>query len=111
MQKIKKYIPAILFLTPFFALAVSNIYDLMDEIMIILNYTVPLLIAVAVVIFLVGVVKYITAGGDEEKRKEARNTMIWGIVGLFVMIAVWGLVWLLLNTFNLETTRPDYPEL
>jgi len=110
MKKLKKYIPAILFFTPFLVLAVSNIQDLITLVLDILSlYVVPLLIAVAVVIFLAGVVKYITAGGDEEKRKEARNTMIYGIVGLFVMVAVWGLVWLLLNTFSLEEAQPPYP--
>ena len=111
MKKIKKYVPPVLLLTPFFALAVSDLFGLISLVITILNWAIPLLIGVAVVVFLWGVVQYITAGGDEEKRKEARNMMIWGIVGLFVMVAVWGLVWLLLNTFNLNTGTPPYPEL
>lgn len=110
MQKFKKYIPAILFLTPLFALAIENLFELTLLIIDILNYAVPLLIALAVVIFLWGVVQYITAGGDEEKKKKGRDTMIWGIVGLFVMVAVWGLVWLLINTFSLEESQPPYPQ-
>ena len=110
MKKIKKYIPVILTFTPFFALA-QNAEDIITRIMSVLNVVVPLLIAVAVVIFLYGVIKYITAGGDEEKRKESRNVMIYGIVGLFVMVAVWGLVNVLISTFGLETTVPIVPGL
>lgn len=110
MQKSKKYIPVFLALTPFFALA-ATVTSLIGTIMSILNVVVPLLIALAVVIFLWGVVQYITAGGDEEKRKGARNTMIWGIVGLFVMVAVWGLVNVLISTFGLTTTVPAVPGL
>jgi len=110
MQKFKKYIPVFLAFTPFFVLA-ATITTLVATIMGILNVVVPLLIAIAVVIFLWGVVQYITAGGDEEKRKAARNTMIWGIVGLFVMVAVWGLVNILISTFGLTTTVPAVPGL
>ncbi|MCX6731513.1 MAG: pilin [Candidatus Parcubacteria bacterium] len=110
MQKLKKYIPLTLAFTPFLAMA-ATVATLVDKIMSILNIIVPLLIAVAVVIFLFGVVKYITAGGDEEKRKESRNVMIYGIVGLFVMVAVWGLVNVLISTFGLETTVPVVPGL
>ena len=110
MKKIKKYIPVTLAFTPFLALA-ATVTTLVGKIMDILNVVVPLLIAVAVVIFLFGVVKYITAGGDEEKRKESRNVMIYGIVGLFVMVAVWGLVNVLISTFGLENTVPVVPGL
>ena len=111
MKNIKKYIPITLIFTPFVALAVENIPGLINLFMNILDYTIALLIALALVTFLWGVIKYITAGGNEEKRGEARNTMIWGIVGLFVMVAVWGFVWLLLNTFDLETGSPPAPAL
>lgn len=90
----------------------GTIQGLMCHIYNILIYAVPLLIAVAVVVFLYGVVKYITAGGSEEKRAEARMTMIYGIIGLFVMVAIWGLVGILLNTFGIAPGgRMDYPQL
>jgi len=106
----KKYILPVLALTPFLALAVGyDITSLVEKIRGILNIIIPLLIAIAVVVFLFGVVKYVTSGGSEEKRVEARNTMIWGIVGLFVMVAVWGLVAVLVNTFNFQTTPVSPP--
>ncbi len=111
MKNIKKYIPAILFFTPFLVLAVRDIPQLINLFVNILNQVSYLLIAVAVVIFLYGVVQYITAGGNEEKRKEAKNTMIWGIVSLFVMIAMWGFVRLLQNTFDLDIESPFSPYL
>lgn len=70
---------------------------------IIQSYVVPIIFAVAFVIFLLGVIKYISSGGDEGKRTEARNMIIYGIIALFVMSAVWGLVRLLSNTFRVGT--------
>ena len=47
----------------------------------------------------------------EVTEKEARNVMIYGIIGLFVMVAVWGLVNVLINTFGLSTSVPQVPGL
>jgi len=113
MQKFKKYIPAILFLTPFFVLAANTIQGIITIAQGILQTLIPLLMGFGLVVFLWGVIKYVSAGGDEEKRKEARNTMIWGIVALFVMVAVWGLVYVLSATFQIDVggQHPEYPEL
>ena len=69
-----------------------------------LSQAVILLVALAVVFFLYGILKYITAGDDEEKRSKMKNVMIYGIIGLFVMISFWGIVNILINTFELDTT-------
>ena len=66
-----------------------------------------LLIALAVVFFLVGIVRFMFSAGDVEKRKEGRTMMIYGIIGLFVMVSVWGLVSLLSNTFDLDNRPSD----
>jgi hypothetical protein len=65
----------------------------------ILNRVVPLLIALAVVYFIWQVFAY-TIAGDEEKKKEAKTHIIWGIVGIFIMVSVWGLVAILQSTFG-----------
>lgn len=53
------------------------------------------MIALAVVFFLYGVVEFIAGAGSGEKRTTGRKHMIWGIIGLFVMISVFGLMNLL----------------
>jgi hypothetical protein len=65
-----------------------------------LNSIIPLLIALGVVIFIWGVVMYVIADGEEAKKK-GKDRMIWGIIGFSVIIGLWGLVILLLNTFGL----------
>lgn len=81
------------------------IYKIISDV---LRPTVSLLVALAVVFFLVGVVKFMFSVGDETKRKEGKNMMIYGVIGLFVMISVWGLVGLLTNTFfGGNNARPD----
>ena len=70
-----------------------------------LNTIIIFLFLVATVIFLFGVVRYISAGGDEEKTKEARSMIIWGIIFLAIMVAVWGFVNIVLD-FIFGTEQP-----
>ncbi len=57
-------------------------------------------IAFATIIFAWGVFKYIRAEGDD--KTAGREFIIWGIVGLFVMVSFWGLVSVLQHTFVLN---------
>ena len=77
-----------------------------------INRLIPLVIGIGVLVFLWGLVGYVTAGGDEEKRKNARSLMIYGIIVLFVMVSVWGLVRILTTTFGTDqnNTIPTYPQ-
>ncbi len=60
-----------------------------------LGYLVFLVVALAFLFFLIGVLKYINGGGDEEKRREARNLIVYGIIGLFIIVSIWSLVYFL----------------
>src|SRR5258708_18671844 len=64
---------------------------------------IPLIFALAVVVFVWGVVQYVINSDEEAKKEKGRQFMIWGIIGLTVMLGVWGLVAILGNTFGLET--------
>jgi hypothetical protein len=76
------------------------------------NVLVPLVFAIAFIVFLFGIFQYFILGGaNEEKRETGRTFMLYGIVGFFIMISVWGMVNLLLGTFNFgsSSTRPGLP--
>jgi len=74
--------------------------DIADGIIFfILEPLVPVLFLAATVVFLWGVTLYITAKGDEEKIREGRKYIIWGLAGLFVMVAIWGIVRVFVFTF------------
>lgn len=68
---------------------------------VVLSGIIPILMGLATIAFFWGVIGYIFAGDDEEKRKTFKAYISWGIVGLFSMVAVWGLVRALVSTFGL----------
>jgi hypothetical protein len=53
----------------------------------------------AVVYVIYGAFQMITS---EEKRQSGKDTIVYGIIGLFVMVSVWGLVNILTSTFKLQ---------
>ena len=69
---------------------------------------IPLLFAVAVLVFIYGVVKFISTEESAEK-ESGRQFMIWGIVALAVMFSVWGLVKILGSTFGVTNIIPQLP--
>lgn len=66
------------------------------------NTLIPIALALGLLFFLYAIVKFLLSAGDEEKRKDAKSMMIWGVIALFVMVSVWGLVGFIGNTFGVS---------
>jgi O-antigen/teichoic acid export membrane protein len=89
-------------LLPLWASAAVTIESILSKTEELLYQVIGILVIIATLVFMWGIIRYVSAGGDEDKIKEGRNFMIFGIIGLAVMISVWGLVFLLTNTFGFE---------
>ena len=70
---------------------------------IISSSVIPLIFALALAMFIWGVVQYVIKSDEEAKKEKGRQFMIWGIIALTVMVSVWGLVAILGNTFGIDT--------
>ena len=53
---------------------------------------VPLLLAVAIVLFFWGLVKFIANASDEAAKESGKTLMIWGMIAIFVMVAFWSII-------------------
>lgn len=70
---------------------------------IINNILVPLLFAIAFIVFLYGIYKaYIYSAGDPEEVAKGHKLVLWGLIAFAVMISIWGLVNVVANTFGLN---------
>jgi hypothetical protein len=68
---------------------------------------VPFLFTLATAAFIWGIIQYFLNPDNEEKRKKGKEYLLWGVIGLFVMISIWGLVGVLSNTFGVKTLIPQ----
>jgi len=70
----------------------------------ILNPIITLLFAGAVVVFLWGVFEFIRDKDSDEAVGKGKQHMMYGIIGIFIMVSVFGIMRLILNTFGLDTS-------
>jgi hypothetical protein len=68
---------------------------------------IPLIFSMAVIVVLWGIAQSLS--GSEEKRTEGKLIIVWGVIGLFVMVSIWGIVNILAGTFQLDNSRINVP--
>lgn len=78
----------------------ATIEGVISKVKDVLLQVVSLLIVVGTIVFMWGIIRYVSAGDDETKVEEGRRLIIFGLIGLAVMVSVWGLVKLIADTFG-----------
>jgi len=78
------------------------IAKLADEI---LNPLILLMFAIAIVVFLYGLYELIRDADDPGAREKARQHVLWGVVGMFIMVSAYGIIY-----FTLDTVQVPIPE-
>jgi succinate dehydrogenase/fumarate reductase cytochrome b subunit len=68
----------------------------------IINPLLALIFAAALAYFLFGLMVFIFNAGEPAKRVEGKQHMLWGIIGMVVMVTVAGILEVLLNTFGVD---------
>ncbi|MFP4022844.1 MAG: pilin [Candidatus Paceibacterota bacterium] len=89
----------------------EGVEGFMETILNLLDLLVLIIMALALVFFLWGVAKFILNAGDPEEQSKGKQIMFWGLIGLFVMTAVWGLVVFIQDQLGIsDTDDVDAPE-
>lgn len=87
----------------------TGLSDTLDRALGFVNQGTYLLVAIAILIFIYGIVKYVIAD-NEEAKANGQKLILWGVIGLFAIVAVWGLVTFLANTTGIGTgSTPPIP--
>jgi hypothetical protein len=86
----------------------GQLIDLAEQLKVFVDILVVVVITVALLFFFWGLALFILSAGDEEKRAQGKKVMLWGIIALTVIIAIWGLVTFLAETFGINPAdNPD----
>ena len=98
MYKKIKVLGVLFLITPLIGLAsgVGNLEGVIAKVKSLLSSVLPLILTLAVFYFLWALTNYMLKAGDN--KDEARQQMLWGVIILFVMVSVWGLVNILSGT-------------
>lgn len=82
-----------------YASSVDNFIHQVND--LILNPLLKVLFVVAFIIFFYGVVQYVMNPENQDKIKQGKTHMLYGVLGLALMFAVWGILQIIVDTFNL----------
>lgn len=87
--------------------SIQNVDGLVSCAISVLKVVIYFLFSFAFIYTLYGAFRFIGAEGDS--RDKWRDVIVYGIIGLFVMTSIWGLVGILDGTFGLSDTGPIKP--
>ncbi|MBX4210525.1 hypothetical protein KW783_00945 [Candidatus Parcubacteria bacterium] len=66
----------------------------------VLNPVILVLFAVATLIFLWGIFQFIAKVQSDSDRETGKRHIMWGLVGMFIMISVFGIIKVILDTIG-----------
>ena len=66
----------------------------------IVNILVPIVSTLAVVYFFYGLATFILSAGDEDKAKKGKGIMIWGVVAMFIIVTIFGIIGFMQQTIG-----------
>jgi len=72
---------------------------------LIINPLIVLLFALALAYFLFGLFEFISNAENEEKRTKGKSHMIYGVIGITIMMGVWTIIMIIMNTLGLSTSN------
>jgi hypothetical protein len=104
----KKFIGAVAFaFLPVAAFAqtdfeIGGIEALVDQVGNLIQTMIPFVAALALLFFFYGLAKFILAAGNEDAKDEGKRIMFWGIIALFVMASIWGIIQVLGSLFGVD---------
>ncbi len=66
--------------------------DIVDMFLDLVLLIIPIIASLALLAFFWGLVKFISNAGDEKAIGDGKSLMKWGLVALFVMVSIWGIL-------------------
>ena len=88
-----------IFSTAYAAVDMTQFGNVVNPIMSnIVNPIVWLMFAIATIVFVYGVLQMVMKGNDAEARSSGQKSILYGIIGMFIMLSAWGIIYLISNT-------------
>lgn len=87
----------------------SQIGDIVRNTTNLLMQITVVVFASAVLVFAWGIVKLIASAGSPEQIKQARAIIWYGIIGMFVLASIWGIIVFFQKDLGIETGTPVPP--
>ncbi len=74
---------------------------------LIINPLIVLLFALALAYFLYGGFEFIASGANDEKKTTGKSHMLWGVLGLTIMMGVWFILGVIMSSLGITGINPE----
>ena len=88
----------------------SNFKALITSILNVIRVLIPILFALAFLVFFWGLSKFILHSGNEAEVKNGKNYMLWGLLALFLLVTSLAIITFLMNELGFPAVSPLLPE-
>ena len=94
-------------IVPIAALAAeSDITKILNNTKDLLNLVIKILITLALVIFIWGIVQFIAAAGNPQKIRQAKGTILYGIIAIAILAMMTGIIAFFQTYFGIQGGVP-----
>jgi hypothetical protein len=90
--------------------SLSGIKGLLISIKDIIKDLIPITFGLAILAFFYGIAKFIKDASNPELKNKNREIIYWGVIALFVMTSVWGIIGLAQNILGVDKFSTDSGE-
>ena len=74
------------------------------------NVLIPLVFAIALLMFVYGMFRFFILGGhSDDDREKGKKLMMWSVVGFVMMVSIWGIVNMVAGGLFPDQTPPNIP--
>jgi hypothetical protein len=84
--------------------AFGGINTLLTDFKGLIKLALPITFALAILFFFYGIAIYVLRAGDEKAAKEGKSIMVYGVIALFVLSSIWGIVKFIGDNLGIDTT-------
>ncbi len=70
----------------------TNFIEVVNLFLGLINSLIPVILGLSLLVFVVGIVKFMRNAGDSASHQDGKNFMVWSLVALFVAFSVWGIL-------------------
>lgn len=75
--------------------------DVVLGIVDVINSLIPVLVAVALLVVFWGAALFILKNDDRKAKEKGRRVLTYGVIGMFVIAALWGIILFISSTFGI----------
>ena len=84
------------------AYAQQNLFSVLGIFDALIRSLFPVALTLALLFLFWGLAKFILSSGDEKAHEAGKNILLWGVVTMFVLVSIWGIITFFSDSFGIS---------